>query len=685
MFRRFRVVVGFAGRGGCVSDSGAGVTGRRGKRRLLLLLSAVATALMVPSAANASLNQWRLDNTWAGLTPMQMTSLPGQPGSLYLASYLSDFHRSSDGGATWDVSSSPPCAVDSMAVDPSNAMRIYIGCWSNGMLKSTDGGATWSHDNAGLTYPDSVNAPMVEAIAVDPADSNTVYVTTSQDELGDDVFVSHDAGDSWSPIHTGVVAVGLAVSGGRVYAYAGGGVITSDDGGATWSTPGNADGSKRLVADPDHPGTVYAFAWPSPSTGQAWVTTDGGQGWTQLSSAPANIISASMAGGDVYIGTLTGVFQSTDDGQTWTQSETVLTGQPLQGFVVAADPATPGHVWVAGDIDGLWDLTFDQHLTAGSFPYYSAGPLPATDVTPTSAELHGVLAGSVVGASTQYRFDYGTTSAYGRSTPVVTMPAASQTGVETDVASTLSGLEPSTTYHFSLWSYSNFAGITPRPDDVTFTTPAAVGPTITQPAAATLFHASVPDAALPVAIRWRSHAGTYPLCAGVVQLSTDGGAFHTIAHPAAGVREYEASLEPWHFYAFRVRADDCQGMRTAWSTTSFALRRPTRSPQVSFGQAWTVEPSGMHTTTRTGAVARLSFTGREVALVAVRGRRSGAVAVFLDGERIATLDLHARHPAQRRLVFKTAVAGAGQHTLVIRALKNSGQRSITIDSFAVIH
>jgi hypothetical protein len=340
---------------------------------------------------------------------------------------------------------------------------------------------------------------------------------------------------------------------------------------------------------------------------------------------------------------------------------------------------------VAGDIDGLWDLTFDQHLTAGSFPYYSAGALPATDVTPTSVELHGVLAGSVVGASTEYRFDYGTTSAYGRSTPVVTMPTVSQTGVETDVATTLSGLEPSTTYHFSLWSHSNFAGLTPSPDDVTFTTPAAVGPSITQPAAATLLHASVLDTALPVAIRWRAHAGTYPLCAGLLQRSTDGGAFHTVAHPAPGVREYDTSLDPGHFYALRVRADDCQDMRSAWSTTSFTLRRPSRSPQVNFGPAWTVEPSGMHTTTKTGALARLTFTGREVALVAVRGRRSGAVAVFLDGEQIATLDLHARHPAQRRLVFKTAVAGSGQHTLVLRVLKNPAQRSITIDSFAVIH
>lgn len=41
---------------------------------------------------------------------------------------------------------------------------------------------------------------------------------------------------------------------------------------------------------------------------------------------------------------------------------------------------------------GLCELAFDQNLTAGSFRYYSAGSLPATDLTATSALLHGTIA-----------------------------------------------------------------------------------------------------------------------------------------------------------------------------------------------------------------------------------------------------------------------------------------------------
>ena len=653
--------------------------------RKIPLVAALLIALAAPSSADASLNQWHFVNDWAGLTPMEMTSLPGHPGSLYLASYLDDFFQSNDGGATWAVETVPPCQVATMAVDPTTPSRIYIGCVHGGMLKSADGGETWSQDNVGLTVPgyESYDAPLIEAVAVDPTDSS-VYVSTSGDELGGDVFVSHDAGDSWSPIHTGSTAVGLTVSGGRIYTYAAGGVITSDDEGATWSSPGAADGSKRLVADPDTPGIVYAFAWPTATTGEAWVTTDGGGSWTQLTNAPAHIISASIANGDIYIGTLTGVYQSTDQGQTWTQSETTLSGQPLQGFVVAADPANPGHVWVAGDKGGLWELTFDHNLTAGSFPYYSAGTLPATDLTATSAVLHGTIAGGAPGSTVQYEFKYGTSSTFGQYTPTVSMPAMSETGVDSDVSTMLAGLQPNTTYHYQLWALSTFAGINPRPDDVTFTTPPAVGPSVTTPLTATLRHALVPDAPIPVAIHWRDHAGTYPLCRSTLQLSTDAGTFHTVAHPAAGTRRYGTALEPGHIYALRIRAADCHGMRSAWDTTSFTLRRAKTNPPVIFGSAWTVGPSGLHTTTKTGARATFTFTGREIGIIALRGRRFGKVAVTLDGERAATLNLHARHPAQRRLVFQAAMA-TGKHTLVIRVLDSRPHALVSLDSFAVIH
>ena len=237
----------------------------------------------MPGGAQASaapLNQWHLVNPWLGIGRLTVLAMPNHPNSLYTLTY-GRFTHSTDGGATSAITSSPACGESTMAVDPSDPSRVYVGCmYGGGMLQSTDGGATWAADNAGLTYPGSSVLPTISAIAVDPSDGS-VYVTTQLDELGADVFVSHDGGDSWLPIHDGTWANGIAVSGGRVYAYDGG-TITSDDDGATWSSPASADGSGSLVADPDSPGAVYALAAPSGSTGQAWVTTDGGGQWTQL-------------------------------------------------------------------------------------------------------------------------------------------------------------------------------------------------------------------------------------------------------------------------------------------------------------------------------------------------------------------------------------------------------------------
>jgi photosystem II stability/assembly factor-like uncharacterized protein len=651
--------------------------------RAALALPVVVATLIAPSAAQASpapLNQWHLVNPWLGIGSKTVLAMPGDPNSLYSLTY-GRFTHSTDGGATSAVTSSPPCGESTMAVDPGDPSRIYVGCmYGGGMLRSTDGGATWAADNTGLMYPDSSVLPTIAAIAIDPSDSSA-YITTQNDELGADIFASHDRGNSWTPIHDGTWANGIAVSGGRVYAYDGG-TITSDDDGATWSSPAIADGSGSLVADPDHPGTVYALAWPNGSPGHAWVTTDGGGQWTQLSSAPSDITSASVADGDLYLGTHSGVYRTTDDGQTWTQTETVTNSGQLQIEAVAADPAVPGHVWVMDEYTGLWEVTFDQDLVPGLVPYYLDGTLPATDITPTSAVLHGVIAATGPGVTGEYAFAWGTTRFYDNRTPWAPLPSSSEAGVETQVSTTLSGLEPNTTYHVQTVGLSSWVAMD-RPDDLIFTTPPAQPPSTGADVAVSLRHASVPDGRLPVELRWTARAGTYPLCTQTLQLSSDGGRFHTIARPGPRVRRFDTSLDPRHAYSVRVRATDCTGMHSARSTSPFTLRRPAAAPQATFGPRW-LAGSGVHTATATGAKATLSFTGREVGIVALRGRSYGRAAVFVDGEQVATLHLHARHPAQRRLVFRTTVASPGRHTLVVRVLDDLSHPAVAIESFAIV-
>lgn len=85
----------------------------------------------------------------------------------------------------------------------------------------------------------------------------------------------------------------------------------------------------------------------------------------------------------------------------------------------------------------------------------------ATSVTSTSAVLHGST--KDCGVSGTYTFDYGKTTGYGSTTSAATVTST------TDSAATISGLSPSTTYHFRFrWSGSGTPG-----GDRTFTTSAA--------------------------------------------------------------------------------------------------------------------------------------------------------------------------------------------------------------------
>jgi hypothetical protein len=86
-------------------------------------------------------------------------------------------------------------------------------------------------------------------------------------------------------------------------------------------------------------------------------------------------------------------------------------------------------------------------------------------VTATTASLSGVV--DPGGAATNYHFDYGTTAAYGQSTPSVALPASDE---KAGVTEALAELAPGTTYHYRLVA-TNSAG-TANGADKTFTTAA---------------------------------------------------------------------------------------------------------------------------------------------------------------------------------------------------------------------
>jgi hypothetical protein len=95
----------------------------------------------------------------------------------------------------------------------------------------------------------------------------------------------------------------------------------------------------------------------------------------------------------------------------------------------------------------------------------------ASAVTATTATLHGTVMPNK--EMTTYRFEYGTTTAYGSQTPAGTTSGNASKAVSADIT----GLAPSTTYHFRLVATNASGTVTGA--DARFTTPAAGAASVT--------------------------------------------------------------------------------------------------------------------------------------------------------------------------------------------------------------
>jgi subtilisin family serine protease len=169
--------------------------------------------------------------------------------------------------------------------------------------------------------------------------------------------------------------------------------------------------------------------------------------------------------------------------------------------------------------------------------------------------------------------------------------------------------------------------------------------------------------------------------------STDGGAYSRVALPAPRSTSLISWIQPGHRYRYRVDAWDHGANRSAYvyGPERRLSMLQSRHSSILYRGTWASSSDsgalGGETTysTRRGATATLSFSGREVAWVAPRGPSGGRARVELDGHAVATVDLERSSRAARRIVFDAATAG-GTHTLRITVL--SGR--VDVDAFLIL-
>jgi uncharacterized protein (TIGR03437 family) len=150
---------------------------------------------MRPSTMFASLGYLLYRSIDSGGTWTQLTGMPYEtisvvvdavnPDTVYAAVWSVGVYRSLDGGDTWKEAAKLPVAYSQNAIAASPT-ALYLAT-SNGVMRSTDGGLRWSRT--------SITAA-ADVVAVDPNHPQTVYAAADQ------VYVSTDGGDSWTPLLT---------------------------------------------------------------------------------------------------------------------------------------------------------------------------------------------------------------------------------------------------------------------------------------------------------------------------------------------------------------------------------------------------------------------------------------------------------------------------------------------------
>ncbi|MGQ0550924.1 MAG: VPS10 domain-containing protein, partial [Armatimonadota bacterium] len=227
--------------------------------------------------------------------------------------------------------------VGAVAGDPVHRNVFYFGSTGGGVWKTEDGGLFWQ--NVSDRY---FKRASVGAIAVASADPNVVYVGMGECCIrgnvshGDGAYKSTDGGRTWT--HLGLERTRNIAKlrvhprdPNLVYVAALGhahgpnperGVYRSKDGGKTWERVlfrSEKAGAIDLSMDPNNPRVLYAAFWET--VRRPWELVSGGPG--------------------------SGIFKSTDGGDTWTEI-TRAKGLPkgvLGRIGVAASPARENRVY----------------------------------------------------------------------------------------------------------------------------------------------------------------------------------------------------------------------------------------------------------------------------------------------------------------------------------------------------
>lgn len=251
-------------------------------------------------------------------------------------------YRSQDGGVTWlKVGGGPGGVISALAVHPDDPALLYAGtaATTSVLWGSRDGGQSWQPSPLGLPASPQGWTPGITALAMDARQPGVLYVGTDGQGVyrfdTDPLRYGFDllGGLELHSAHVKRLVVGPDS---RVYAMTNDGLFVYDP--LPLPLPLAGEGVDPLPS-------------PLPLTGGG--VGGGGEGWRAL-SLPELAASLAVAPGDprtLYAGGVsTGVYRSTDAGQTWERADNGLeatAGAALRITALAVAEDDARHVMAA--------------------------------------------------------------------------------------------------------------------------------------------------------------------------------------------------------------------------------------------------------------------------------------------------------------------------------------------------
>ncbi len=221
--------------------------------------------------------------------------------------------------------------ITAVVADPKVANTIYVAGAGGGVWKTTDGGSSWTPLTDGMPWQ------AMGALAIDPENSQTIYAGTGE---------PNNSGDSQYGI----------------------GIYKSTNGGTSWTLIPPASESNpffrktisKIIVDPSSSNTIYVSVCSFGVNGLyggggVWKTTDGGNTWTNTTSAtlntgaqvsdmvmdPTNHLTLYAADGVLYGDAENGIYKTTNGGSTWALAGTTPSGTAVGRFSLGISNSTP--------------------------------------------------------------------------------------------------------------------------------------------------------------------------------------------------------------------------------------------------------------------------------------------------------------------------------------------------------